>query len=110
MENKYKKPIEMFVDRAFKKYSGAINEMILFGSVATGHTKNDSDIDILVVTDEDGFKVEKDLIGMAFEVLLKTGEDISVKVISHRDHEDMIKMNTSFIENIISDGVKLGCD
>jgi hypothetical protein len=54
------------------------------------------------------FKVEKDLIGMAFEVLLKTGEDISVKVISHRDHENMIEMNTSFIRNIISDGVKLG--
>ena len=108
MEDKYKKPIEMFVDRAFKQYSGVIDEMILFGSVATGHVKDDSDIDILVITDGDDFKVEKDLIGMAFEVLLKTGEDISVKVISQRDHENMIKMNTSFIRNIISDGVKLG--
>ena len=108
MEDKYKELIEMFVDRAFKKYSGVIDEMILFGSVATGHAKNDSDIDILVVTDGDDFKVEKDLIGMAFEVLLRTGKDISVKVISHRDHKDMVTMNTSFIRNIISDGVKLG--
>ena len=108
MEDEYKEPIEMFVDRAFKKYSGVIDEMILFGSVATGHAKNDSDIDILVVTDGDDFKVEKDLIGMAFEVLLRTGKDISVKVISHRDHKDMVTMNTSFIRNIISDGVKLG--
>ena len=33
MEDKYKKPIEMFVDSAFKKYGGVIDEMILFGSV-----------------------------------------------------------------------------
>lgn len=108
MEDKYKKPIEMFVDSTFKKYGGAIDEMILFGSVATGHAKNGSDMDILVITDGDDFKVEKDLIGMAFEVSLKTGEDISVKAISHRDRENMIKMSTSFIRNIISDGVKLG--
>jgi predicted nucleotidyltransferase len=62
MEDKYKKPIEMFVDRAFKKYSGIIDEIILFGSVATGHAKNDSDIDILVITDGDDFIPKNDVV------------------------------------------------
>jgi predicted nucleotidyltransferase len=108
MKDRYKEPIEMFVDDALKKYGSVIDDIILFGSVATGHDKKDSDIDILVITHENDFRIEKDLIGTAFDILLKTGKDISVKVIQRRDYENMVKMNASFIRNIRSDGVKIG--
>ena len=45
------KAVEEFVRRALDKYGDRIESIILFGSVARGEAKEDSDIDILVVGD-----------------------------------------------------------
>ena len=66
--------------RVLERYKDKIDSIILFGSVARGEAKEDSDIDVLIVVKKEDFKLRRALIGVAFDILLETGKDISVKV------------------------------
>jgi predicted nucleotidyltransferase len=72
---KYKRPIGEFVRRALEKYGGEIEEIILFGSVARGEAREDSDVDILVV----GNVSLEELVDISFPILLEYEELISAE-------------------------------
>ena len=105
IQKKYQEPVIEFVKVALEKYGEKIESIILFGSVARGEAKEDSDIDILIVTKDEDFRLRRALIGIAFDILLQTEENISVKVLSKTDFER--RGNFSFLRNIVSEGVKL---
>jgi len=105
IQRKYREAVEEFVRRVLERYRDKIDSIILFGSVARGEAKEDSDIDVLIVVKKEDFKLRRVLIGVAFDILLETGKDISVKVLSKSEFEE--RQNFSFLRNIISEGVKL---
>jgi len=105
IQRNYREAVEEFVRRVLGRYKDKIESIILFGSVARSEAKEDSDIDILIVVKKEDFKLRRALIGVAFDILLETGKDISVKVLSKNEFED--RRNFSFLRNIISEGVKL---
>ena len=105
LQKRYRKPIEEFVRRALERYRDRIEGIILFGSVAREEGKEDSDVDILVVTMKEDFGLRHALVGIAFDILLETRANISVKALSKDDFER--HKNFSFLRNIISEGVKL---
>ena len=83
-----------------------IEKIILFGSVARGDDAKNSDIDILILTSEKTKKIKKDVYSKASDILLKTMEDISVKIntIEHyQKYKDM-----PFYSNIRKEGVVIG--
>ncbi|KZX10119.1 nucleotidyltransferase domain-containing protein [Methanobrevibacter curvatus] len=85
-----------------------IEKIILFGSVARGEDNEDSDIDILIVTFNigDDLKIEDEIYGKTFDILLKTGEYLSVKMIDSEHYKQYI--NFSFYKNIEKDGILIG--
>jgi len=105
IQKRYREAVEEFVRRVLERYKDKIESIILFGSVARGEAKEDSDIDILIVVKKEDFKLRRALIGVAFDILLETGKDISVKVLSKNEFEE--RQNFSFLRNIISEGVRL---
>jgi len=105
IQRRYQKAVDEFVRRALEKYKDRIDTIILFGSVARGEAREDSDIDILIVTKEEDFRLRHILIGIAFDILLETEENISVKALSKNDFEK--HKNFSFLRNVISEGVKV---
>ena len=105
IQKRYREAVNEFVRRVLERYKDKIDSIILFGSVARGEAKEDSDIDVLIVVKKEDFKLRRALIGVAFDILLETGKDISVKVLSKNEFED--RRNFSFLRNIISEGVKL---
>jgi len=105
IQRRYQKVVDEFVRRVLEKYKDRIDTIILFGSVARGEAREDSDIDILIVTKEEDFRLRHILIGIAFDILLETEENISVKALSKNDFEK--HKNFSFLRNVISGGVKV---
>lgn len=103
MEEKYQWAIDEFARRALKRYKNEIDSIILFGSVARGEAREDSDIDILVVWKGDEAEGWRSMTGLAFDVLLDVEEYISVKVL---DLEDL-KAENPFIKNVMKEGVKI---
>ena len=82
-----------------------IEKIILFGSVARGEDTEELDIDILIITSniDDDIKISDDIYTKVMDVLLQTGEYLSVKM-RHIDHYKKY-INFSFYTNVEKDGI-----
>ena len=85
--------------------SDDIEQIILFGSVARGDDDEDSDIDILIVSDNTK-KIESKIATEVFNVVLNKKEFISAHVMSE-NKLNKIK-DFSLLKNINKEGIKLG--
>ena len=83
-------------------------EIYLFGSRARGDNRNDSDWDILVLTNEKKitFDYESDLRDPILDIELETGEVISLLVYSKSDWINKKSVSTLFM-NVLKDGIKI---
>ena len=108
IQKKYQEAVNEFARRALRRYGDKIDGIILFGSVARGEAKEESDIDILVVWKGDkleGWDVIEDI---AVDILLEYEQFISVKIIYPQEYLGMMDMGSSFIQNIKKEGVVIG--
>lgn len=83
-------------------------ELILFGSVARGEEKEDSDIDILILVNKEemGWK-EKDIIKEALiDLELQTGLSIGPIVRTRKEWENPPLMSP-FIINVMNEGIRI---
>jgi predicted nucleotidyltransferase len=78
----YRRIAEAFARRVKAKYGDRIERVVLFGSVARGDYREDSDVDLLVVTPGDWLDLQSDLAGDAVDILLRDGVVVSPLVIS----------------------------
>ena len=81
-----------------------IKQIILFGSVARGEDTEDSDIDILIVSNHKN-EIESVIRDIAFDIVLDKQEVISSHILSEA-HLDKIK-DFSFMRNVRRDGIVL---
>jgi len=103
IQKKYRGAVEEFVRRVLERYRDKIDSIILFGSVARGEAKADSDIDILVVGDVN----LEELVEVSFPTLLEYGELISAKNMEKDRFDFSAKEGYSFIRNVLREGVVL---
>lgn len=59
----------------------------------------------LIQHDEEDFLLRRDLVGLSFDILMETGGDLSVKVLSDRDFQ--ARKSYSFLRNVLAEGAKL---
>ena len=102
-QKKYRGAVEEFVRRVLERYRDKIDSIILFGSVARGEAKEDSDIDILVVGDVS----LEELVEVSFPILLEYGELISAKNMEKDRFDFSAKEGYSFVRNVLREGVVL---
>lgn len=96
-------------EKAIKKFSSKVNnllknnlvDIIIYGSIARGEAKSDSDIDVIVVVKRDAFKNQMKLAAIAFDILLETGEYISVQTMRSKD----LERDTIFLHNVRNDAI-----
>ncbi len=98
-----------------KKFKSALNKEIgknmfeikLFGSKARGDSKKDSDIDILVITSSDDWRLSDIVYDIATDILLEDEICISPKVISKSIYDNLNHIKTPFIKNIEKDAIAI---
>ncbi len=83
-------------------------DVILFGSVARGEAKEESDVDILVIVKENAWESQKKLADLVVDYLLKYGIYVSPKVMSIEEFELIKDMNSAFYINVSREGVRVG--
>lgn len=83
-------------------------KIILYGSYARGDYHKDSDVDILILLDQEKitYELEKKVKYPLYDIEFETGQIISPLVLSKKDWETRHKI-TPFYENVIRDGVVL---
>ena len=85
--------------------SDKIIKIILFGSVAREEDTEDSDIDILIISNE-WEQIDSLITDEVFNVVLGTQELISPYVLSEKQFEET--KNFNFLTNVLKDGIVIG--
>jgi predicted nucleotidyltransferase len=104
MDPKVKRLVEQVKAFLHEKYGERIKRVILYGSHARGEATEDSDVDVLVLSDPSlkPSEVRKSLSDLLFDMLMDEGELVSVIVIPEDFFEDH---NLPFMLNVRQEGV-----
>ena len=96
--------------RQVKRILGTkLTKVILYGSYARGDYKDNSDIDIMVLTtltDEEIDKIETQVFDLAFDFQMEYGIDIGV-IIKNEDHFNYWLGALPFYDNVQKEGIVL---
>jgi len=106
MHPSFRTALNTFLARVAHLWGDRIEEVILFGSTARGEATVASDIDLLVITSEEDYHLRRNLIGLAYDILLETGVNLSVKVLSRDDVER--GRNSPFLKAVMAEGAQVG--
>jgi len=101
IKKSYSKVIEDFSNKARKLLSKDLVDILVYGSVARGKANPKSDIDVIVIVKKNVFKNQMKLASLAFDILLDTGEYISVQAMKPRD----LKRDTIFMQNVRGEAI-----
>jgi predicted nucleotidyltransferase len=82
MAKDYRRIAEDFARHLKAAYGARIDRVILFGSVARGDSREDSDVDLLVVTPERDLSLQWDVARDATDLLVREGVLASVLVVT----------------------------
>jgi|SRR5439155_513403 len=80
-------------------------EAKLFGSKATRKDQQDSDIDVLVVVNQNGVEIEDQVLDIAFGVNVKHDVYISPRVIDRSILSDPVWSITPFLQAMAKEGI-----
>ena len=90
-----------------ERYEKKIESIILFGSVARGEGKEDSDVGVLVVVKERNIEDMKEIHGIAFEVSMEHSQGISPKIYAVNEILNRMEIGAPFIKEVLKEGVSL---
>ena len=88
--------VERFISKAKKILKNNLVDILIYGSLARGDVKEESDIDIIVIVKKNAFKTQMKLAALAFDILMETGEYISVQTLKTKEFE----RDTIFLHNV----------
>ena len=102
--------LEKYFTKRIEEYFGqSLIKVLLYGSYARGDNKENSDIDIMILTtlsDKEITEIENDIYDIAYDFLMDYGVDISVII----KNEDIFKYwlgTLPFYNNVEKEGVVL---
>ena len=101
MKKSHKKAIKLFSKKAKDTLKTNLEDILIYGSVSRREYTDDSDIDIIVIVKKNTFKSQMALSSIAFDVLLETGEYISVQTFKKRD----LQKDTIFMNNVRGEAI-----
>ena len=105
VQERYNKIINLFKNRVYSDYKDNVQNLIIFGSVARGEAKKNSDIDILAIWKGDKLEGWHSLELIAFNILLETRVYISLKIITSSEYKKLLHENNHFIKTISREGI-----
>ena len=97
----YNAAIESFIKKAKDMLSDNLVDILVYGSVVRQETHPGSDIDVIVIVKKNVFRNQMKLASLAFDILMDTGEYISVQAMKKKDFQ----RDTMFLWNVRREAV-----
>src|SRR3989344_3010239 len=96
---------ENVIDEIRKRFAGkkAVSAIVLFGSVARGEARKESDIDLFFVAAQNNKKTER----LVSEILLRLEKEYNVNIQHIIADNNFKKINRQFLDTILREGVVL---
>jgi len=99
--------IDVFTTRLREHFPGRILQVTLFGSKARGDSRPWSDIDVLLIVDEESWPLRQEISNLAADVSLEYDVLIGPRVIGQERWERMKQRRFSLYRNIVAEGIPL---
>lgn len=99
--------VQAFLQRLYQDCEHVVQQTFLFGSKARGDSEPDSDIDILVIVQDESWSLRDAISAIAARVSLEYNTLIGPRVIGCERWERMGRERFSFYENIAQEGIPL---
>jgi len=96
-----------FGRRLKEQFDGGIAAVALFGSRARGEGRRTSDLDVLVITQSEDWRVHKQVRYLAADICLEYDVDLSPRVWSLSHYREVQRLDTALYRNIRRDAVPL---
>lgn len=106
LSKRHEKTVREFTQRAVDECGPFIEAIVLYGSVAKGEAKKDSDIDIFVICQEKERIADK-LLHISCDLDLKNSTVTNPTESTPEEVERRINLGSPFIEEVLTTGVAL---
>ena len=107
LTKKEKEIVHLFHDRIMEAFGEKIISLYLFGSNARGDAGPDSDIDLLVITSEDDWRLADKIRIIGYEIDDIIDYKLSIIVIPKKRIDYLQEYGFSFAKNVFTEGVAL---
>jgi predicted nucleotidyltransferase len=98
---------ETFIGRVRRAFPEKVQQIILYGSKARRTSHAHSDIDVLLIAEEEDWRFRHAISGVAADVSLEYDVLISPRVIARERWGKMRRRRFTFYTNVQADGVEL---
>lgn len=99
--------MQAFLQRLYRAHGTLVEQVVLFGSKARGDSGPDSDIDLLIIVEEESWPLRNAISDIASGVSLEYGVLIGPRVIGRERWERMAWERFSLYENVAREGIPL---
>lgn len=99
--------IDVFMKSLYQRYPAFVLQATLFGSKARGDSGRHSDIDILIIVEEESWPLRQKIITLAAEISLECDVLLSPRIIGRERWEHMKRGRFSLYRNIAAEGIPL---
>lgn len=106
IEPRYQKIADLLRERLLAELPEEIHSLVLFGSVARGEATDDSDIDVLVVTNAD-LDAERRIDEITYDTNLEVDAYVQLVIFTIRDLERNVELRSWFAIDLITQGIIL---
>ncbi len=105
---KHEKTIRKLKKRLYKHLGTVLDEIIIFGSVARGSATPASDIDVMIILNDDlmevNWHIENDIIDVTYPIELEDDVVFDLKVIGKHDIQGKYRY-MPFVEHVMKEGI-----
>jgi uncharacterized protein len=98
----YKATLKDLKATLVRELGSKLDSIVLYGSVARGDFRKESDIDLLLVSNENGPTEKAYVIG--YDIDIKNNTVTSILIYSNQELSHKIALGSPFIRNVISEG------
>jgi len=102
----YEKTLKEFTEKVIKELNRSIDSIIVYGSVARGEATKDSDIDILIISQEKD-NIREKVLDISYDIDLENNTATTRVYLTPDEIEHGIKVGSPFIDDILTQGVIL---
>jgi len=81
----HQKAISLFTEKTKALLKDNLVDILVYGSAARGEATKSSDIDVIVIVKKETFSTQMRLAALAFDLLMDTGQYISVQTMKSKD-------------------------
>jgi predicted nucleotidyltransferase len=107
LTSREKAALSEFITKLRDEYADKVILVVLFGSKARGDFDEESDLDVLVVVESDGWRFHREISFMGSRASLEYDVNISPKALTQAHYRNLQELRTPFFESVQAEGVEL---